>query len=165
MQTEHVTTHSGFPFCLECQISAKVGICFWKMLTKKCLIVTKFQNLKKNSLDLVLTSNRVTNNIEGFFNFIFWSQIYFNFLMDDCHFNYITKLRKEKRKPHHKLFVPCTTMDPASPYPLALNGSRTKGFEQLPFNSLSQSGATDVAPHSLRNHILFLPSTGHDRWS
>jgi hypothetical protein len=37
-------------------------------------------------------------------------------------------------------------MDPASPYPLAVYGSRTKGFEQLPFNSLSQSGATDVAP-------------------
>ncbi len=67
MQTEHVTTHSGFPFCLECQISAKAGICFWKMLTKKCLIVTKFQNLKKKFISLVLTSNRVTNNIEGCF--------------------------------------------------------------------------------------------------
>jgi len=72
---------------------------------KKVFIGTTFQNFRKNSSDLVLTSNRVTNNIEGcfiFFNFIFWSQIYFNFLMDDCHFNYITKLKKEKKNPHHK---------------------------------------------------------------
>ncbi len=47
------------------QISAKAGICFWKMVTKKCFIVTKFQNFLQKSSDLVLTSNRVTNNIEG----------------------------------------------------------------------------------------------------